>query len=221
MKSDVLMFQTCILTNFSAPTFTFSSPRTNSFSRALAAGSNSTDAVQSGQSRLLHINRSIDRIFCEIFYLIQLSMLHRDCFASCGEDGAKSWMFSSPMLTCKIFSFTLVKGTVVLWRMQSLLGDSNSSCDPTDDHVIMRHIPHMSDVKDVRWECVRVISAALSSWHPNNATTVFALMRSGYWPAAAGASTTISPRSFRVLYIIGGLMFFWRQQRTKRSNRSS
>lgn len=48
----------------------------------------------------------------------------RDSFASCGEDG-----------------------TVVIWRMQPLQGDA--ACDPTDSHVIMRHIPHMCDVKDV------------------------------------------------------------------------
>lgn len=38
-------------------------------------------------------------------------------------------------------------GTVVIWRMQPLQGDA--ACDPTDSHVIMRHIPHMCDVKDV------------------------------------------------------------------------
>ena len=48
-----------------------------------------------------------------------------------------------------IFHFTLGSaGTVVLWRMEPLFGDSY--CDPSDGHVIMRHIPHMSDVKDVR-----------------------------------------------------------------------
>ena len=53
--------------------------------------------------------------------------------------------------------YTSFPGTVVLWRMEPLFGDSY--CDPSDGHVIMRHIPHMSDVKDVRW--VREFS---SSW---------------------------------------------------------
>ena len=47
-----------------------------------------------------------------------------------------------------VILFTVVAGTVVLWRMQPVPGDSAS--DLTDGHVIMRHIPHMSDVKDVR-----------------------------------------------------------------------
>jgi hypothetical protein len=48
-----------------------------------------------------------------------------------------------------VIHFTLRSaGTVVLWRMEPLFGDSY--CDPSDGHVIMRHIPHMSDVKDVR-----------------------------------------------------------------------
>lgn len=42
-------------------------------------------------------------------------------------------------------------GTVVLWRMQPLLGDASGH--PTDSHVIMRHIPHMCDVKDIRSVC--------------------------------------------------------------------
>jgi hypothetical protein len=68
--------------------------------------------------------------------------LRRDSFASCGEDGATVAIF--------VYVYILLlcpPGTVVTWRMQPLLGDA--AVDDTDKHVIMRHIPHMCDVKDV------------------------------------------------------------------------
>ena len=141
---------------------------------------------------------------------IHQCILCRDCLASCGEDGAFN---KHDEYGCAhyIIQFTspCASGTVVLWRMQPMLGDACS--DPTDSHVIMRHIPHMCDVKDIRSVC-GITNPQLAMCRPlhcvdfqsckSHSRAAFALMKSGCWQAAAGASTTSKPPRLFVVHVV-------------------